>query len=168
MPAVELESRLVNATAAHRQQLAEWLNDRAEAYAWGGPWFRYPFDEQTFTEDSRWQELPNRVLLDRSDTMLGFGQYYLRGGRCHLAHLIIAPEQRGRGLGGELVRRLAVEGCAALAVDECSLFVLQENMPARSLYGRLGFRAIEYPEQIDGLDRCDYMVAPAEHLSALE
>ena len=158
--------RLANASAEQRAQLADWLSDRDEAYAWGGPWLRFPFDEQTFAEDSGWHKLPNRALLDPSGTMVGFGQYYLRAGRCHLGHLIIAPDQRGRGLGAELVRQLAAEGCIALGVGECSLFVLQDNVPARSLYCRLGFRIAEYPEQVDGLDACDYMIVSGERLFA--
>ena len=166
MQALESAYRLAEASTEQRAQLAKWLDDPAEAYAWGGPWFRYPFDEQSFIEDCRWRELPNRALLDESGNMVGFGQYYQREGRCHLGHLIIAPEQRGQRLGAELVRQLAVEGCAVLVVDDCSLFVLQDNMPARSLYARLGFRAAKYPKPLEGLERCDYMIAPARSFRA--
>jgi ribosomal protein S18 acetylase RimI-like enzyme len=64
--------------------------------------------------------------------LAGFGQYYLRAGRCHLG------------------RR---------AVATYSLFVLPGNERALHLYQRLGFEPACYPEPDPVFDDCIYMVA---------
>ncbi|WP_237060257.1 GNAT family N-acetyltransferase [Microbulbifer sediminum] len=170
---VDDNSRLVPAGPAHRATLMSWLPDAHSCRQWGGPWFRYPFDGETFDEDCGWHERPGLALEeaaaagsgnDLAAPMLAFGRFYRRLDRCHLGHLIVAPQQRGRGLGATLVRGLCAYGSRQLGVEECSLFVMKDNAVARSLYHRLGFRSEPYPEDADWLDLCDYMVAPLNSL----
>ncbi|GAA5443595.1 hypothetical protein Misp06_01772 [Microbulbifer sp. NBRC 101763] len=142
--------------------LMSWLPDKQQCQQWGGPNFRFPFDQGSFLEDCRWPELPSYVLLDREGEMLAFGQYYQHLDRCHLGRLIVSPNHRGAGLGEELVTLIAQTGIKALGVAECSLFVLRTNLAARRLYDKLGFIQVAYPEQREWLDLCDFMVAPAE------
>lgn len=154
---------------ASRQQLLAlmaWLPDERACRQWGGPAFRYPFSEQTFLEDCRWQELPSYVLLDGE--LRAFGQFYQRLGRCHLGRLIVAPAHRGAGVGRTLVTELLRRGCADLRVSECSLFVLKDNAAARALYHKLGFELADYPGSPEWLELCDYMVAPAKNIAATE
>ncbi|MFG6177892.1 GNAT family N-acetyltransferase [Halomonas sp. THAF12] len=124
-----------------RQQLAtlrDWFPDADSCRRWGGPAFRYPFTAQGFREDLGFDELASFGLLGDAGELLGVGQYAERWGRCHLMRLAVAPHARGRGLGGELIRRLASRGGEALGVETCSLWVFPDN-PARRLYRRLGF-----------------------------
>lgn len=153
-------------TDAQLPLLMSWIGDRQQCQLWGGPTFRYPFTAQTFAEDSRWRELPSFVLTGADKHPLAFGQYYNRLDRCHLGRLIVAPDQRGRGRGRTLVTQLARRGCAELGVSVCSLFVLKDNASARSLYRKLGFRFVDYPEKYDWLDLCDYMIAAGSVVSA--
>jgi len=97
------------------------------------------------------------VLLDGGGMLCGFGQYYLRAGRCHLARLAIAPARRGRGLGARLIELLSDEGKAALGVEHCSLFVSIANTTALALYERLGFARAAYPGDLP-IPGCHYMV----------
>lgn len=150
---------LVTATEDHLRTLMGWLPDGRACRQWGGPRFRYPFSEQTFRQDCRWGEVASRMLVD-GDELLAFGQYYPRLGRCHLGRLIVSPTRRGSGLGRALVAILMRRGCADLGVGECSLFVLKDNPGARALYRKLGFEEADYPESMEWLDLCDYMVAP--------
>jgi len=88
---------------------------------------------------------------------MGFGQYYERRGRCHLARLAVAPSCRGRRVGEDLILELARTGCAALGADGCSLFVLPGNERALRLYRRMGF--VEEPYVGESLPGSSYMVA---------
>ncbi|WP_346838449.1 GNAT family N-acetyltransferase [Microbulbifer sp. SAOS-129_SWC] len=149
-------------TEAQLPELMSWIGSRVQGQQWGGPTFRYPFDAETFAEDTRWRELPSFALQGAGGQLLAFGQYYERLQRCHLGRLIVAPEQRGRGWGSALITQLVARGCAELGVSECSLFVLKDNAPARALYRRLGFEYADYPERYDWTHLIDYMVAPRD------
>lgn len=140
-------------------QLMSWFPDKASCRTWGGPEFRYPFDEPTFQEDSRIRSLPSWSLAGSDGSLSAFGQYYLRAERCHLARLAVAPRLRGHGIGSALVRELCQLGCEALAVNSCSLFVLPANVSALRLYRRLGFVAAPCPEPDPVFEECIYMVA---------
>jgi ribosomal protein S18 acetylase RimI-like enzyme len=155
--------KLVNLAETHLPELMQWFPDHRSCTVWSGPEFRYPFTETTFREDVRLQ-LPSYSLVDNENELVGFGQYYRRVNRCHLARLVIAPAHRGRAAGSFLIRELSRYGCSDLRVSECSLFVLESNTPAVRLYHRLGFRAALYPEEAPAIEGCIYMVAPAAQI----
>jgi ribosomal protein S18 acetylase RimI-like enzyme len=156
--------KLVHAAEAHLAQLMRWFPDQRSCAVWGGPEFRYPFTDQSFREDIRCN-LPSYALIGNNQELLGFGQYYLRAGRCHLARLAISPSHRGRALGVILVRELCQRGCSELQVTQCSLFVDPYNAPAIHLYNRLGFISLPYPEAAPQFDACTYMVASPDAIS---
>lgn len=135
---------LVATTQEQFRQLMRWIPDRRSCEFWASPAFPYPFTEATFMEHVR-PDLPSFSLMGDDEELLGFGQYYLRAGRCHLARLVISPFRRGQGLGAFLVRGLCRCGGQELGVQECSLFVLPDNAPAQRLYRRLGFAEATYP-----------------------
>jgi len=147
---------LAAAAPPHLLEIMSWFPSRESCQIWGGPEFRFPFTAQSFHADCH-LELPSRVLLDGSGMPCGFGQYYLRAARCHLARLAIAPALRGRGLGARLIELLSDEGRAALGVEHCSLFVSIANTTALALYERLGFARAAYPGDLP-IPGCHYMV----------
>ena len=150
--------RLQSFEDSQLSELMSWFPDRYSCQTWGGPEFRFPFTEATFREDAKLNSLPTYALVEEG-TLVGFGQYYLRLGRCHLGRLGIAPALRGRGLGSSLVQELCLTGKAQLGVDSFSLFVLPSNERALRLYQRLGFSPASYPEPSPGLEGAMYMVA---------
>ena len=139
-------------------ELMRWFPDADACRVWGGPSFRFPFTLESFRLDTRMDSLSTWGLM-QGDALAGFGQYYLRAGRCHLGRLAIAPSLRGRGLGGTLVRELCRIGSSDLGIATYSLFVLPGNERALRLYERLGFSAARYPETGTAFDECTYMVA---------
>jgi RimJ/RimL family protein N-acetyltransferase len=155
---------LVPATRAHLKEMMAWFPTHQGCAFWGGPAFRFPFTEQSFFEDAKAAELPSFALVDASGSLLGFGQYYLREGRCHFGRLAINPNIRSQGLGTRLISLLAGAGCPALDVDECSLFVSNGNDRAERLYERIGFAPAPYPNGKLPLPDCQYMVAPVSLL----
>jgi len=151
--------RLQRFSLAQLPGLMSWFPDKEACTVWGGPGFRFPFTAETFGNDAKLDSLSTWALMDDAGALAGFGQYYLRVGRCHLGRLAIAPGLRGRGLGTTLVHELCRVGSAALGVDSCSLFVLPGNERAMRLYQRLGFSAAQYPEPSPMFEDCSYMVA---------
>jgi ribosomal protein S18 acetylase RimI-like enzyme len=153
---------------ARLPELMRWFPDSASCSVWGGPRFRWPCTEATFLVDAGIGALPSRMLLaDDDGSLLAFGQYYRRVGRCHLGHLAVRPETRRRGAGTRLIGELCAEGARALDVAEFSLFVLVRNVPAERLYRRLGFEEACYPEALPAAEPLRYMVAVGAAAQAL-
>lgn len=156
--------QLVPATQAQLFTMMSWFDSQASLTAWGGPGMTFPFDRKSFSRDVRLEQLASWALVTEAGDLLGFGQYYLREGRCHLGRLAIAPAHRGAGLAKRLIWELVALGSRALAVREVSLFVLQDNTQARRCYEKQGFVYVEYPGPSIGIDNCLYMVAKADHI----
>lgn len=153
--------KLIPTTKRHFRELMNWFPDRRSCEVWASPAFPYPFTETIFMEHVR-PDLPSFSLVGEDRELLGFGQYYLRAGRCHLARLVISAGHRGQGLGAFLVRELCRRGGRKLGVRECSLFVLPDNAPAVKLYQRLGFSEATYPEELP--PDCVYLVIPLKEI----
>jgi RimJ/RimL family protein N-acetyltransferase len=147
--------RLTTPSNAHIDALMQWFPDAASVAVWS-PSNSFPFERQRFILESKLDEIPSWMLVDDADTPLAFGQYYARQGCCHLGRLVVAPQQRGKGLAGELIRRLMARGTAELGVTRCSLFVLNHNSVARKVYASLGFVETQYPEKLP-LENCRYL-----------
>jgi len=162
MQAVETVSlQQVLLRAATREDLVAmmgWFADAPSCRIWGGPEFRFPFTEQSFQEDSRFEAVPSYVYATPR-ALIGFGQYYLRAGRCHVSRLAVLPGLRGNGWGSRLLSALIDLGSAALVVDQCSLFVSADNEPALRLYRRLGFVETSYPGPEPALRNVLYLTA---------
>jgi ribosomal protein S18 acetylase RimI-like enzyme len=149
--------RLIAVRQAHILELMTWFSSASEISNWAGPSFTYPFDSKSFNEDLNVNVSSSFALLSDKGQLLGFGQYYLRLGKCHLARLVIAPNMRGQGIAAQLISRLAEQGMRVLKVDCCSLFVLQDNVYAIRVYQKLGFTIVNCPQKLS-VDNCLYMV----------
>jgi ribosomal protein S18 acetylase RimI-like enzyme len=150
--------RLIGATKSHVPQLMTWFSTEHDCHVWGGPEFRFPFTAETFLADSKLTSIPSYALIREPAELCGFGQYYRRAGRCHLSRLAIAPSDRGRGLGTQLIEKLLQEGKRVLGVTESSLFVHVTNTSAIALYERLGFVRTPYPDPAFDLPNSYYMI----------
>ena len=126
--------------------LMNWFQTERECKTWGGPEFDFPFDRVSFTRDVKWPQLDSYSLVRPDDGLLGFGQYYEKQQRVHLARLVVAPDFRGRGLGVELVGRLLETGREKLGRSDGSLYVMEHNAAALSCYRSLGFELHPPPE----------------------
>jgi ribosomal protein S18 acetylase RimI-like enzyme len=138
--------------------MMSWFATEDSCKTWGGPEFRFPFTAETFLADSKLLRIPSYGLIGESAELCGFGQFYLRAGRCHLSRLVVAPAHRSRGFGTQLISMLQQKGKEALHVTGSSLFVHVNNTSALALYERLGFTRSPYPEPGLGIPNAHYMI----------
>lgn len=150
--------QIVASTESHLETLKLWVKEPEAAFLWGGPGLRHPFTYETFLEDIYWGEMPSYSLVDKQDKLLGFGQYYSKHNRCHLARLIIGPESRRGGYGKQFFLGLMELGMAELGVKEGSLFVLKDNEPAIKCYQKLGFVPHPWPQDQEILPNIMFMI----------
>jgi ribosomal protein S18 acetylase RimI-like enzyme len=153
-----LPVQLIEVAKAHVPQIMTWFPTEHSCRVWGGPEFRFPFTPETFLADSKLTSLPSYALIGEKAELCGFGQFYLRVGRCHLSRLAVAPAHRGRGLGTQLIEMLLREGKKTLGVTQSSLFVHGTNTSAMTVYERLGFARAPYPEPDLDLPNTYYMI----------
>jgi len=113
----------------HRHLDAVTLIENA-AYAF--PWSRGNF------VDSIVAGYPSRVLLDASDTMLGYFIAMAGVDEMHLLNITVAPAVQGHGHARYMMAAL-VDLCAEHAARELWLEVRLSNSRARAIYERLGF-----------------------------
>ena len=145
------------AGAADIDELMTWFPDAASVDIWGGPRFRFPFDQASFHEDCRWQEYSSYCLRDPEKRFVAFGQIGKRYKRSHLARLIAHPEMRGRGVGRRLLEQLVETAREANECQEVALFVYRHNTAALQCYRALGFEIQEYPEDAPMRELCFYL-----------
>jgi ribosomal protein S18 acetylase RimI-like enzyme len=143
----------------HAREIMAWFPDKESVIRWGSPYMRYPLQEETFFEDIYWDRISARVTLGEDGRLLGFGQFYPKLGRCHLARLLINPDFRGRGLGEKFVAGLMKHGSEQLDTEEFSLYVMTANKPAYNCYRNLGFNLAQYPHNDPHLENCVFMTA---------
>jgi ribosomal protein S18 acetylase RimI-like enzyme len=104
------------------------------------------------------ESLASFALLSAQAELLGFGQYYLRLGKCHLYRLVINPSFRGEGIATHLIHQFTVSRKTDLNTNSSSLFVIQNNVSAVKTYEKSGFTFACYPEKIT-LKDCLYMIS---------
>lgn len=149
---------LVHTDIGHLSTLMSWFPDKESSYNWCGPGLRYPFTDETFQDDIQWGKMPTYSLLDSENQLIGFGQYYEKYGRCHLARLVISPFHRSKGLGYGFINKLMEIGMADLGLSECSLFVVSSNDKALYCYRALNFKKADYPREQEYYNDINFMV----------
>lgn len=143
------------------QDIMGWFPDKESVILWGSPYTRYPLSKDTFFEDIYWERIVSCVARDDDGTLMGFGQFYPKLGRCHLARLVLNPAYRGRGLGVKFIGMLMKHGAAELGTSGFSLYVMTFNKPAYRCYKALGFHMAPYPHGDAKLENCVFMTAEA-------
>ena len=152
--------KLNDASESDINRLMSWFPDERSVDIWGGPNFRYPLTPTTFQEDTHWRDMDSYILVGPQRDMIAFGQMYERHGRINLARLIVAPDQRGQGLGTSLVALLMDRGRETFPLKEFSLYVYHDNHAAKACYASAGFEEHESPVSDDMPDNCIYMTRP--------
>ncbi len=138
------------------ESVLSWFNSLSEVLYWGGPDLSYPLYLERFKTESNYHKI-NSYILKVDSTVVAFGQIYQRLNRCHLGRLVVNPDFRGQGFGQALIEALSVKGRKLFGLKQDSLFVLDDNSAALSLYKKSGFRLATYPVELK-LANCLYMI----------
>lgn len=138
--------KLVEASNTHFQEIMTWFGGEASLKIWGGPSFRYPFNEESFLQDLKLGAMRSYALVENSVETIAFGQIYLKLGRGHLARLVVSPEHRRHGYGAELIDKLMKRAAMLYSCSEYSLYVMRGNAAARSCYKKIGFKDSVSPD----------------------
>jgi len=148
------------ASEADIDELMTWFPNAHCVDIWGGPRFRYPFDRETFHEDSRWQEYSSFCLRNANQEFIAFGQLGTRYKRSHLARLVVNPEIRRQGAGRKLLEMIIDVARESQECEEVALFVYKNNESAYQCYLALGFEVQAYPDDAPMADKCFYLTRP--------
>ncbi len=137
-------------------QISGWFSTEAEATRWGGPSIPFPLDLEKLKVAISWNDTDSYAFINQTGHLIGFAQVFHRFGYKHLGRIVISPNMRGKGIGYKLMNTL-IESTANDGLDY-SLFVYGNNSPAKKLYENLGFLAHDYPDKIDHIEGCLFMV----------
>ncbi|MFC1796792.1 GNAT family N-acetyltransferase [Pseudomonadota bacterium] len=159
MNILDTQMQLQPSRKEHALEIMNWFPEEDDCRQWGGPIMRFPFREKTFLEDIHWKKIPSYSAITHEGLLLGFGQFYEKLGRCHLARLAVSPQYRSLGLGRTFICSLMHVGQEQLDTNRFSLYVLSNNAPAVACYQSLGFELAETPEEAIKLKYCVYMIA---------
>lgn len=136
---------LVAFEPSHFALLRSWFTSEREVVQWGGVLVHHPLDDaqlQAIVDLGR-TDPPTRLswMAAEGDALVGHIELGLDRDTASglLARVGIAPGQRGRGLGSQLVGRALEVAWAIDWIEEVTLRVYTWNTPALALYRSLGF-----------------------------
>jgi ribosomal-protein-alanine N-acetyltransferase len=101
------------------------------------PWLWWYGDDEWYFINLLADVETNLAYLD--DRLVGYETHTVRGDQGHLDRLGVAPEVQGQGFGEELLL-LATRRIAQLGGKEVGLSTQRDNIRARHLYEKYGFR----------------------------
>jgi ribosomal protein S18 acetylase RimI-like enzyme len=146
------------------EEVASWIATARECALWAGWRVSFPIDAGFLPLAIGFSATNAFSLIDGGE-LVAFGQLVKKNeGRGHLARLIVNPSVRGRGYGKWLVRAL-LERARRESFERISLNVDVSNLPAVSLYLKLGFRDATRPPDEPESAETRYMETPLNCLS---
>ena len=137
-------------------ELSGWFLTESEAKNWGGPSINFPLSLVQLKIDIEWNVAHSYALVDKDGDLIGFAQVFNKFGYKHLGRIVVSPKMRGRKLGYKLM--VALLNSASKNDVNFSLFVYEDNIPAKRLYESIGFEAQAYPEGRPEIKNCLFMV----------
>ncbi len=153
--------RLVRFTPADATLVSAWLADPQDAY-WAAPRTRPPITPQRVLA---WKRPGHRqyILYDpQRGLAVGYGELNTlrhRSGDYWLGHLVVDPQQRGRGYGLALTRQLIRQAFAHHRARRVLLVVFPENAAAIRCYQRAGMRPDGYElHHFPPYERCEHLL----------
>ena len=131
--------------------VVDWIPDENACYLFTGPRLTWPLTPAQLDETAATPGLSAWMLLDDEGSVVGHFDLTLDGERARLGRVLIAPENRGRGLAHELVRQ-AREKARELGAAQLTLCVIKGNEPAIRTYVSAGFvfeESVGRPDQLE-------------------
>ena len=100
--------------------------------------FTLPWTKDAFCNELNQNQFAHYVVLVENEKIIGYCGAWLIIDEAHITNIAILPEYRGRKLGEELLRYM-MDMCRERKIERITLEVRVSNVPARSLYQKLGF-----------------------------
>lgn len=138
-------SILIPFQQSHFQTLISWIKDEETMLKFAGIGFQYPLTEKQLTDYI--DKTPNRLIflgIDEDSNPIAYGEIIPQDeDSARLGHLIIGESQnRGQGLGKQLIQLLIDEAKKELQITRMDLFLLEGNDLAQNCYINCGFQFI--------------------------
>ncbi len=108
---------------------AEALEQRCFSSVWNEAQLRYELEENEFS---------HALVLEEDGVLIGTMIYWIVFETCQLCRIAVSPQQRRKGYGRALLRRL-MEDAAAAGCEFITLEVRTSNQAAIAMYEAMGF-----------------------------
>jgi RimJ/RimL family protein N-acetyltransferase len=144
--------RLIPFQNEHIQTLINWIVDEDTMLKFAGIGFTYPLTDRQL--ENYIHEHPDRLIYlavdDETSKPIAYGEIIPQDSNsARLGHLIIGEsQQRGKGLGQNLIQLLIDEAMLKLKVKTMDLYLLGGNVIAEKCYLKYGFQFVDNDFQI--------------------
>jgi ribosomal-protein-alanine N-acetyltransferase len=100
--------------------------------------FTMPWSRDAFVAELTQNHFAHYLVVEKDGQVIGYGGMWLILDEAHVTNIAIHPEQRGKGYGEELLRRMMALSIAR-GGTAMTLEVRVSNLPAQRLYEKMGF-----------------------------
>lgn len=123
------------------QDLISWIDSEEELMQFAGPLFKFPLTvEQLNASLSDKNRIAFRVVNNQTNSSIGHSELYVSDNSVKLGRILIGDkEQRGKGIGKQIVNLLLDYAFNKLNKTVADLNVFDWNIEAIKCYERVGF-----------------------------
>jgi RimJ/RimL family protein N-acetyltransferase len=138
--------RLVPFAPEHFALLASWFRTERDLLQWGGPFLSFPLSAAQLTamlDEGRLTPPTRHCWMAEDDGgLVGHAQLVFdwRNGNARLSRVAVAPDVRGRGLAGPMLKLVVAQAFGFDSIERVELNVYAWNIAAIRAYKRLGFK----------------------------
>ncbi|MGG1291829.1 ribosomal protein S18-alanine N-acetyltransferase [Bacillus smithii] len=101
--------------------------------------FTLPWTKESFYYELEQNHFAHYLVVVVNDKVAGYCGSWIILDEAHVTNIAVLPQYRGRGFGEALLRKM-MELARGLGAKTMTLEVRVSNMPAQSLYKKLGFQ----------------------------
>lgn len=100
--------------------------------------FSVPWTKDAFLSEIEKNQLAHYIVIEENDEIIGYGGVWYIMDEGHITNVAIHPEHRKKGLGKTLVDGM-MKAAKKAEINHMTLEVRKSNLPAITLYERMGF-----------------------------
>jgi RimJ/RimL family protein N-acetyltransferase len=130
----------------HIREILSWIETEADMIQWAGSVFNWPLTQKQFREHVQASKAQPPILypftLCDEDELLGYceiSDYIRKYDSAMLSRVIIAPQNRNKGLGEFMIKEALRFGFKELGLNRIGLGVFDFNHAAIRCYLKVGF-----------------------------
>ena len=127
--------------------IKDWITDRRSHALWCADRVSFPLRRDEFDRllTDEYERFGNKAYISvNGGRTVGFFCISRSGGSSEamLKFIMVAPDERGRGIGTEMLKTAVFHAFGVLGADTVELCVFSANAAARRCYGKAGFEEI--------------------------